>query len=69
LPSHAPSNLVAEGHLQDLIVYSRGVICLYNDVCSNKSSSAARLFDTSSFMMTVHIIINGRPTSGLAIHR
>ena len=33
-------------------------------------SSAARLYDTSSFMRIIDIIvINGHPTSGLAIHR
>ena len=31
LPSHAPSNLVAEEHLQLLVIYSRGVICLLID--------------------------------------
>jgi hypothetical protein len=69
LPSHAPSNLVAEEHLQHLVIYSRGVICLYIDVDIDISSSAARLFDTSPFMMIIHVIINGLPTSGLAIHR
>ena len=31
LPSHAPSNLVAEEHLLLLVMYSRGVICSYID--------------------------------------
>ena len=31
LPSQAPSNLVAEEHLQLLAIYSRGDICLYID--------------------------------------
>ena len=70
LPSHAPSNLVAEEeHLHLLVIDSRCVICLYIDVDMDKLSSAARLFDTSSFMRIIHfIIINGHPTSGLAIH-
>jgi hypothetical protein len=72
LPSHAPNNLVAEEHLHLLVIYSRYVICLYIVEDMDKSSSAARLFDTSSFIriiLGVHFIINGHPTSGLAIHR
>ena len=71
LPSHAPSNLVAEEHLHPLVIYSRFVICLYEyiDVDMDWSSSSARLFDTSTFMRIINFIINGHPTSGLAIYR
>ena len=69
LPSHAPSNLVAEEHLQLLVIYSRCDVYLYIDEDMHLSSSSARLFDTSTFMMIIHIQINGHPTSGLAIHR
>ena len=67
LPSHAPSNLVAEEHLQLPVIYSRGVICcLFIDV--DMDSAASRLFDNLSFMRIIHhFIINGHPTSGLAI--
>ena len=69
LPSHAPSNLVAEEHLQLLVIYSRGDICLFIDDNMDWLSSSARLFDTSTFMRIIHIQINGHPTSGSAIHR